>query len=281
MEKNLVNLMDIHMTIITVTKYFIFFFMKFQTTSYHFDLLKDNDRLSAFFEAINQYDSDMELAYDLGCGSGVMSYFLNEKFREIIAIEIDSKAYECAFENLKKFDNISVINEDVLNHDFRKKADLIVCEMLDTALIDEEEVQVLNHARKFLKKNGEIIPKAIINIAELVNMQRHYVHWDENATYEILSDPINYSKIDFKNEINPYFEKTLEFKVNSDQIANGIKITTVTIINDNIVCGPTPMFNPPLLIPIDEINVKCNDLINVKLKYIMGQGIETIKTQIL
>ena len=30
-------------------------------------------------------------------------------------------------------------------------------------------------------------------------------------------------------------------------------------------------------IPLDEKNVKCNDLINVKLKYIMGKGIGTIK----
>ena len=255
--------------------------MKFQTTSYHFDLLKDNDRISAFFEAISQYNSKTELAYDLGCGSGLLSYFLNEKFNEIIAIEIDSKASKCALDNLKTFDNITVINEDVLNYNFTRKADLIVCEMLDTALIDEEEVQVLNHARKFLKEDGEIIPSYIINIAELVNMERHYIHWDENASYEILSKPIYYSKIDFKKEINPNFEDILEFEVNRNQTANGIKITTVSILNENVVCGPTPMFNPPLLIPIEEINVKCNDLINVKLKYIMGQGIETIKTQII
>lgn len=255
--------------------------MKFQTTHYHLDLLKDNDRVSAFFEAISQYDSKTGLAYDLGCGSGLLSYFLNEKFTEIIAIEIDKKASMCASENLKTFNNISVVNGDVLKYEFLKKADLIVCEMLDTALIDEEEVQVLNHARKFLKEDGVIIPNAVINFAELVNMERHYIHWDEGASYEILSEAVNYSKIDFKKKINPNFEDILEFEVNSDGTANGIKITTVTILNDNVVCGPTPMFNPPLLVPIDETNVKCNDLINVKLKYIMGQGIETVKTQLI
>lgn len=255
--------------------------MKFQTTHYHLDLLKDTERVSAFFEAIDNYSGNTNLAYDLGCGSGILSYFLRDKFDEIKSIEIDSKASKCASENLKEFDNIKVVNEDVLIYNFTEKADLIVCEMLDTGLIDEEEVQVLNYARKFLKDDGEIIPKAIINIAELVNMQRHYVHWDENASYEILSNPLDYSKIIFKEEINPYFETDLEFKVNKDKIANGIKITTVCILNDNLVCGPTPMFNPPLLIPIDKINVKCNDLINVKLKYIMGQGIETIETQII
>ena len=255
--------------------------MKFQATHYHLDLLKDSERVSAFFEAINQYSSDTDLAYDLGCGSGLLSYFLSDKFDEIISLEMDSKSYHCAFRNLEKFNNIKVINEDASTYDFEGKADLIVCEMLDTALIDEEEVPVLNHARKFLKEDGQIIPKAIVNIAELVNMQRHYVHWDENAKYEILSKPVTYSKIIFKDEINPNFEKDIEFKSDKDHIANGIKITTVTILNDDVVCGPTPMFNPPLLIPIDETDVKCNDLINVKLKYLMGQGIETIETKIL
>lgn len=255
--------------------------MRFQTTHYHLDLLKDSDRVSAFFEAINDYDGNTNLAYDLGCGSGILSYFLNQKFSEIIAIEIDTKSYNCALFNLNDFENIDVVNSDVLEYDFSRKADLIVCEMMDTALIDEEEVQVLNHARKFLKEDGEIIPKAIINVAQLVHMQRHYVHWDENASYEVLSKPLNYSKINFKEYIDPNFEKNLQFEINCDGVINGIKITSITVLNDDVVCGPTPMFNPPLLVPIDEVNVKCNDLINLKLKYIMGQGIETIKTQML
>ena len=52
--------------------------MKFKTTPYHHDLLKDEDRLSAFFQAIGEYDGNNDLAYDLGCGSGILSYFLKE-----------------------------------------------------------------------------------------------------------------------------------------------------------------------------------------------------------
>lgn len=255
--------------------------MKFQTTHYHLDLLKDNNRLSVFFEAISQYSGKNEMAYDLGCGSGILSYFLKDKFKEIIAIEKDSKISKYASVNLKEFSKIKVLNEDVLKYSFNKKADLIVCEMLDTALIDEEEVQVLNHARKFLKEDGQLIPQGIVNIAELVNMQRNNIHWDEHAKYTILSEPVKYSNIDFYNEINPNFEKNIEFISSCDGIANGLKISTITLLNEDIVCGPTSMLNPPLLIPVDEIFVRRNDLINIKLKYIMGQGIETIQTQIL
>ena len=255
--------------------------MKFKTTPYHSDLLKDKDRLSVFFEAIIEYDLNNDLAYDLGCGSGVLSYFLADKFNEVISLEIDEKASKCAQENLSDFSNVKVINTDALEFNFPKKADLIVCEMLDTALIDEEEVPVLNNAKKYLTEDGEIIPQGIINTVELVNLERHYVHWDEDVNYDVLSKPIVYSKINFKDDINPEFQVNLKLKANKEGIVNGLKITTFTKLNDDIICGPTPMLNPPLLIPLDDVEVKVNDYINVELKYIMGNGIESIKTKYL
>jgi len=255
--------------------------MKFKTTPYHFDLLKDSDRLAGFLQAIRDYEGKMDLAYDLGCGSGVLSYFLSDYFKEIVAVEIEKGTYDCAKENLSDFENIQVVNSDVLNYKFTEKADLIVCEMMDTALIDEEEVPVLNHARQFLKKDGKIIPQGIINSAELVNMQREYVHWDENAKYEEMSRPVIYSEFNFLEDINPDFEAEILFKALHDGKINGLKITTFTKLNDNLICGPTPMLNPPLLIPLEEKFVKSNDLIKVKLKYIMGNGIESIKSEII
>ena len=255
--------------------------MKFKTTPYHFDLIKDNERLSAFWQAIKEYEGDNELAYDLGCGSGVLSYFLSSYFNEIISVEIDSAAFACAQENLAGFDNVNVLIGDVLEFNFDKKADLIVCEMMDTALIDEEEVPVLNQAKKFLKPTGKIIPQGVINSAELVNMEREYVHWDENAKYKVFSDAQIYSEFDFLDEIDPNFETDLSFEVKKDGKVNGLKITTFTKLADDIICGPTPMLNPPLLIPFDSKSVKRNDFINVKLKYIMGKGIESIETDVI
>ena len=256
--------------------------MKFKTTPYHSDLLKDTDRLASFYNAIMEYGGNTGLAYDLGCGSGILSYFLSFYFEEIIALELDFKAAKCAKENLSDFSNIEVINENVIGYGFEKKADLIVCEMMDTALIDEEQVPVLNYAKKFLKEDGQIIPREIINTVELVNLQRDNVHWDEDgAKYEVLSDAEVYSKFNLLDDINPSFEKEISIKSKKDAFVNGLKITTFAKLNDNIICGPTPMLNPPLLIPLEKRFVKGNEFINVKLKYIMGNGIESIQTEYL
>jgi len=276
-----VNLATV-MNMVTIITKFNIFFMKFKTTPYHSDLLKDTDRLASFYNAIMEYGGNTELAYDLGCGSGILSYFLSSYFEEIIALELDFKAAKCAKENLSDFSNIEVINDNVIGFDFEKKADLIVCEMMDTALIDEEQVPVLNYAKKFLKEDGQIIPGEIINTVEIVNLQRDNVHWDEDgAKYEVLSDAEVYSKFNLLDDINPNFEKEISIKSKKDAFVNGLKITTFTKLNDNIICGPTPMLNPPLLIPMEKRFVKGNDFINVKLKYIMGNGIESIQTEYL
>ncbi|MBQ8018260.1 MAG: 50S ribosomal protein L11 methyltransferase [Methanobrevibacter sp.] len=255
--------------------------MKFKTTPYHHDLLKDHDRLAVFYQAIQEYDSGTDLAYDLGCGSGVLSYFLSSKFKEIKSLEIDRKTFNCARENLADFDNVEVINSDVLDYNFTKKADLIVCEMLDTALVDEEEIPVLNHAKKFLKEDGIIIPQGVINTVELANIERDYVHWDEGVKYEILSDEVVYSELNFLQDINPEFKISLNLQAKKEGILNGLKITTYTKLTDDIIAGPLPMLNPPLLIPLEEKKIKVNEFINVEIKYIMGNGIESIETKYL
>ena len=292
--------------------------MKFKATSYHLNLLKDTERLAVFKEAIDDFGNDLndsnldseldsnlednsKIAFDLGCGSGVLSYFAKDYFDKIIAIDLNSKIIKYTKENLAKFDNIEVYCSDVIGFDFDNKADLIICEMLDTGLIDEEEVPVLNYAKNFLKEDGKIIPQGIINSAELIYMKSPFIQYEDkgaNPKYEILSDSVVFSEFDFLDDIDENFSKNIKFKlserlfdevdevdkvdeVENRVIVNGIKLTTFTKLNDNIISGPSPMLNPCLLIPIDEVAIGFDDILEIELSYVMGQGIETIRTKII
>ena len=302
--------------------------MKFKVNSYHFKLLRDYERLSAFKEAINDYairngmdsnGSNDKVAFDLGCGSGVLSYFASEYMDGIIAIELNNSTYQLAKENLKEFDKIQVVNDDLLSFDFSKlneKADLIICEMLDTALIDEEEVPVLNRAREFLNDDGEIIPRGMINSVEAIFMNNHFIQYEDDEyspIYISLGESVVYSEFDFMDEIDCKFSAEIElkiygkeeldemgfeeelsqekyekfnfkenFNIEEDKLKiNGIKLTSFTKLNENIICGPTPMLNPEMLIPIKETEVSCGDSVRIGLEYVMGGGVETIKTDVL
>ena len=283
--------------------------MKFKVNSYHYNLLKDHERLSAFKEAIFDFmenhegDSPDKRAFDLGCGSGVMSYFASGYFDKVISIEKESRIAHFARENLKDFQNIEVINADALDFDFESKADLIICEMLDTALIDEEEVPVLNHARRFLKEGGRIIPHSIINVAEPVFMKNHYIQYEDlesHPEYDVLGKFVVYSDIDFLEKIDENFQADIKLSLfdgeffNSEEYeakdlidedkyikVNGIKITSFTRLGENIICGPTPMLNPSLLVPMEEIKLKAGGSFEMSLSYVMGGGIETIETDVI
>ncbi len=256
---------------------------KIRTTPYHLNLLSDEERVLAFQEAIKEKAKGT--VYDIGTGCGILSILAAPYADFIYAVEIDHTAAKYAESNLKSFNNVLVINKDAKEVIFPQEADLIICEMLDTALIDEEQVPVINSILKYLKKNGEVIPKKVLNGAEVIDMERENICYEdsdanENPNYNVMSDFKIYSEIDFKKEIKEDVETDLEFKISKKGPVSGIKITTFTLLTDNLICGPTPMLNPPLLIPTEKINVDIGDTIKVKLIYKMGGGLDSIRTRI-
>lgn len=178
---------------------------------------------------------------------------------------------------------VSFINGDACKIDFPQKADYILCEMLDTALIDEEQVPVLNSLLKYLNKNGKIIPYGVINGVEPINSKAEYICYQENQTPQnTVLGPLNiYSKYKFGKYIPPdaYFE--LKLSISKKGLFTGVKITTFTLITPEIICGPTPMMNPPLIIPTEKLEVKRGDEVKLRLNYQMGGGLQTIKTSVV
>ncbi|MEM4525169.1 MAG: methyltransferase domain-containing protein [Methanothermobacter sp.] len=249
--------------------------MRFFVTAYHHNLLKDYERLSIFYEAIREHACG--IVYDIGAGSGILSYFAAPYSKTVFAIEKDEKIASYASRNLKGVPNVKVVNEDAFSYDFPHQADTIICEMLDTALIDEEQVPIVNKCLKHLKKDGRIIPYGVINGAEAIEMDSEIIRYDENYKYKTKGGLTIYDIIKFNKRINEKFKKT--FKIPANGRTNGLKITTFTLLAENIIAGPTQMMNPPLLIPIEEIKEE-NYMIKVTLSYKMGGGLNTIKAKI-
>lgn len=267
--------------------------MQFFLSPYHCDLLKDTHRIAAFYDGINDYiktSKSNEVAFDLGSGVGILSYFLVDYFQKIYSVEINPKTAKLIKKNLSEWSNVEIINDDAKTYKFTEKADLIVCEMLDTGLIDEEQVDVLNHALDFLKPDGEVIPSGVINIAEPVEMMTVKLDYDDfnfslnhkSPEYNLLGEKIVYQEISFKRKIKKDLNINLNFKINSNGVFNAVKISTYTLINEKLIAGPSSMLNPPLFIPLkNHKNVYKSDSININLIYTMGEGLETVDASIV
>jgi predicted RNA methylase len=248
-------------------------------TSYHQHLTLDQERLVGFYEAIQDLDG---IVYDIGAGSGILSTWAAPHAKFIYSVEKDPSISKMTQLFLKDLKNVSFIKGDAQKIDFPQKADYILCEMLDTALIDEEQVPVLNSLLKYLNTNGKILPYGVINGVEPIDFKTEHICYYENQNpkHTVLG-PLNiYSRYHFGKYIAPDANFKLKLNITKEGQFSGIKITTFTLITPEIICGPTPMMNPPLLIPTEKLRVKRGDNVKIELNYQMGGGLQTIKTRI-
>ena len=63
-----------------------------------------------------------DFVLEIGPGIGTLTQYLAEAAREVVAVEIDSTLIPILEDTLSAYDNVSVINEDVLKVDLRKLA---------------------------------------------------------------------------------------------------------------------------------------------------------------
>lgn len=64
-----------------------------------------------------------DFVLEIGPGIGTMTQYLAEAAREVVAVEIDTKLIPILEDTLKEYDNVTVLNEDILKVDICKLAE--------------------------------------------------------------------------------------------------------------------------------------------------------------
>lgn len=261
---------------------------------YQFNLLSDSVRLSAFKSAINNIVNPGDIVLDLGCGTGVLSMFAAQRGAFVFSVEVDpivAEAAEYFIKNNGFSSKVKIIQGDCRNIELDIKADVIICEMLDTALIAELQVPVMNNAiKKWLKPNGKVIPLKAETSAELINTDYkfegidfrliHYEAYGARISSYVLSRPLTYHSLSFKEENPVDFSAKFSLKAYRDGIANGLRLNTSVEVTENIKIGGSPWFNPPLILPFEDIPIKKGEEIEVDLSYGLGAGFSSIKYEV-
>lgn len=96
---------------------------------YHFNFQKkfgqnfliDTHVLEKIIESAEITQDDLVL--EVGPGIGTMTQYLCENAREVIAVEIDKNLIPILADTLSEYDNVTVINEDILKVDIKKLAE--------------------------------------------------------------------------------------------------------------------------------------------------------------
>ena len=100
-------------TIATIKKYDFAFQKKFGQ-----NFLIDEHVLNKIIAAASVTKEDMVL--EIGPGFGTMTQYLAENAREVVAVEIDRELIPVLDDTLSEYDNVTVINDDILKVDIDK-----------------------------------------------------------------------------------------------------------------------------------------------------------------
>ena len=82
------------------------------------NFLIDNGTLEGIVEAAGVTDSDCVL--EIGPGIGTLTQYLGDSAKKVVAVEIDKTLIPVLADTLSEYDNITVINEDVLKVDIEE-----------------------------------------------------------------------------------------------------------------------------------------------------------------
>jgi hypothetical protein len=122
-----------------------------------FNCLIDEERTMAFAKAIATTVRPGDVVVDMGAGSGVLAMLAARAgAKKVYAIEIDRSniaTLNAVFRANALEDRIVLIHGDVCKVDLPEKVDVIIGEMIATALIEELQVPAMNNMLRFAKRD--------------------------------------------------------------------------------------------------------------------------------
>lgn len=262
---------------------------------YQYNLLSDSQRLTAIKQAIDNQVNSGDIVADLGAGVGVLSYLAAKEAKKVYAVEMDREVFEKGSQIMEKesINNVEFIRDDARTVELPEEVDIIICEMLDTGLIAELQVPVMNHAISELsKENTEFIPCEAKTTATLIKSDYDFYdaefrlpHFEEYGSRpsDERSEAVEYHKVNFNEKNSNLVEKQITIEANQDGLINGLQLNTdVKFGKDGEFIGASPWLDAPLNLPFEsDYQLNSGDEITIELSYQLGGGLSNITYEVV
>ena len=253
-------------------------------------LLSHKSRLDKFNRAIKATVSEGDIVIDLGTGSGVLALMAARAgASKVFALDLNRESlfYAEKAAKLNGFhDKIEFIHGHYSQYKPKSRADVVICEMLSSMMLIEQQVQASHHAVvHFLKPEGILLPKNVRIFITPVNAavvaERFFA-----ADFRFPQVPQTASKDQFC-ELSD-FQQVAEFQLNTQEPVCAVDtILKFNILTDSVVHGFAGVFESTLtdkivlqmedgwrdlILPLDEPReVSKGDKLVVRISFIPGQ----------
>jgi predicted RNA methylase len=223
------------------------------------NLLSHKSRIRKFRQAIERTISPSEYVIDLGTGSGILAIIAARQGARVTAIDANAESLKyarAAAERNGVVENIEFIHTHFSDFKPEEKADVVLCEMLSSVMLIEQQIPASRYAVKhILKPNGKILPQQV-NL--FVIPVQNEILWNR-FNIEDLQFPRIPQTADMKQSIDLADLLELEkfdLTKDSDQPLSIDKHLNFEIVQSGTVHGILGMFESKLL---DDITLTMED----------------------
>ncbi|MCL2216193.1 MAG: methyltransferase domain-containing protein [Defluviitaleaceae bacterium] len=271
---------------------------QFIPIQYHHHMLQDIARMQGFRGAIDLLVRPSDKVLELGGGTGVLSFFAAQTAEKVYCVEYNPELVSEA-RRLHKLnpncEKIEVIHGDATEYVPPEPVDVVVCEMLHSALLREKQLEVIDAFKKnYQAQYGENLPifipgatlQAIQPIYQDFKFEGYYApvimfqdpYSQQPRTME-MGDPVVYHQIVYDQ---PY-ELSVKWSGTLTASAEG-KVNALRFITKNVLAvNPQTQqivdwHNGYLVLPLErEISVSPGKEITVSFEYESGAPLTDLR----
>jgi len=252
-------------------------------------LLSHRQRIAKFAMVIERIVKPRDYVIDIGSGSGILAILAAKQGAQVTAVEINEESLryaERAAEVNGVADQIEFVAMNILEYSPTELADVVMCEMLSSMMLIEQQIPVSSFAvEKLLKPLGKIIPNSIQIFAVPVQTE---ILWNrfmvqelsfprvpqtiEKTQYTDFADLAKVASFDLTiPNRNPVVDKILSFKMIDEGLVHGLVGMFSSKLYEDVILNMNDGWRE-LFIPLDEpVKVAKGDILSIGLFYRPGE----------
>jgi predicted RNA methylase len=258
---------------------------------YHFNMLKDKERMQGFKAAMQAVIQPGAKVLELGGGTGVLSFFAAQLADHVRYVELNPDLVDTARRLLAQNpngDKVEIIHADASQYLPPEPVDVVVCEMLHVGLLREKQAEMIHEFKqRYLEKFGgplpRFIPEACIQAVQPVQHNFTYEGYfapifefqDPTAQQPDtlpLAEPALFQMFSYDGDIPQTCSYDGRVEINADGELKALRLITKNILailaeENNTI----DWFNQYLIVPLSEpIPVKQGDQVSIRFDYPTG-----------
>jgi len=253
-------------------------------------LLDHRIRIQKFQNAISKIVKSNDHVIDLGTGSGILAMLVAQQGARVTAIDANSDSLMYAKEAAEKNklgDRIEFVHSHFQDFKPKEKADVVICEMLSSVMLIEQQIPASRYAiEHLLKPSGRIIPEHIALFIVPVQNDKLWNRFEieslsfpripqttEKGQSVDLANLQELAKFDLTilTENDDYVDKQLKFKILQEGTVHGLVGMFESKLCENISLNMTDGWRE-LFMPLPEpIDVAKGASLNLGISFDPGK----------